>query len=859
MAVTIAELSKAIRATTDDPTGTILADVTRLHGAGMALIDRYAMSAPDGIKDLALIQLAQYLYDAPVAQRRFTTSALRESGASALLSPYRAHRAAAGDVVGAVAEAAGVDRNAVIAIIQELVSNWALQADDDPLPAGKLANAPSGGLDQGAVDNRIGALVRTFAQTGSEDMLEASQVSIDTEGFDGNLGSGDDNVQAVAQKVDDLQLAAGGTGLSQAQVDARILAAVPIARRWPHDVNMPASFTSADNGVFPAWNETDNAFVNGSLLNKNGFTWTYNATTNYWELDSDKLDQSEVDARIDNAIPAARRIPGFAVGDANEYLQVNGDGTALIFAPGPTGGGMVTQAAVYAQLKEIAQAGHRVTLSFDDTANELTIAVDDVPAGNSFPANPSVGDRFRLLMADTIHNDALLDIVEGDQPPLSMVAVVNFGSGLPSLQSYAPNYSGSGASTLAGKTFILFGGAPSDLATNVIAYAPGASRLKYPVNQNPVGGSYPHFYEVPTLGIATLRLLSAQAGVDSQEDAAFNLDFASGAQAFPDSEFATGDYTYAGGAVHWELTPGVAAPWATQGQPEPRTLLAITQLIDGAGVGLTVNNASANTFGPNTGFMPAFDLDDADKQQGIFEIEATLRFTARSANTISFEDGGAIIETRITGFIFASALRATDEFVVNTLTGVKVAEATVYDGSTVLGTLALRMVRDGDNVAGYAFQFESGLGSGSQNFAVSATLDIAFLHNDAPPAATAGGLTFTLIQEFVSNSNIGLPYDFSGQGLTDFQAAWSDTSVHGFLVTVTASTWERQSMLWKGPVALASGQELTGSMANVSGGNPVSGMAVLKRSSSTSRLEFKRASNGWYWDANRPIKVYKVE
>lgn len=669
MAVTVAELSKSIRATTDDPTGTILADMSRLHGGCTVMIDRYAMTAPETVKDLALIQLAQYLYDAPPAQRRFNTNALRESGAASLLSPYRSHRLGIEGVAGEIASATGIGRDTVAAIVMELVSSWALQADDDPLPVGKLANAPSGGgLDQGAVDNRIGELVRTFAQTGSEDQLAGSNVSIDTEGFDGNLGSTDNNVQSVAQKVDDLQLAVGNPGLSQAQVDARILA----------------------------------------------------------------------------AIPENRRVPGYAVGDANEYLRVNGDGTSLVFAPG-----MPTQAEVYAQLKEIAQAGHRITLSFDDADNEFTINVDDVPAGNSFPANPSIGERFRLLMADSIHNDALLDIVAD-----SLTTVrVSFGSGFPTLQSYAPNYTGSGSSTLAGKTFLVYTGTPTDLATNVIAYAPGGSRATYPANQAPIGGSYPHWYEVPSLGIATLRLLSAQAGVDSQEDAAFNLDFASGAQRYADTEFATGDYTYAGGLVHWELTPGVAAPWATQGQTEPRTLLAITQLIDGSGTGLTVNNASANTFGPNTGFDTAFDLDDTDHQQGIFECEATLRFTARSANTISFEDGGAIIEKRITGFVFASSLRDTESFVVNTLTGIKVAETSVYDGSTVIGVLALRMVKDGNNVAGYALQFESALGSGSQNFAVSVTLDIAFLHNDAP---AAGINTDIIFSQAVLLNNLGI-------------------------------------------------------------------------------------------------------
>lgn len=93
MAVTINDLSKAIRASASDPTGTVLADVTRIHGAASAMIDRYAMAAPEAVKDMAMVQLAQYLYDVSPEQRRHTTSALRESGAAATLAPYRIRRA----------------------------------------------------------------------------------------------------------------------------------------------------------------------------------------------------------------------------------------------------------------------------------------------------------------------------------------------------------------------------------------------------------------------------------------------------------------------------------------------------------------------------------------------------------------------------------------------------------------------------------------------------------------------------------------------------------------------------------------------------------------------------------------------
>ena len=106
MAVTLtaAQVAEAIRADSND--ADVLRDITRLIRPASALILRNAPAAPDDIHNEALIRLVGYLWDAPFVPsvgRTVTVNALAASGATALLSPWRSHRAG---VVGATADAA---------------------------------------------------------------------------------------------------------------------------------------------------------------------------------------------------------------------------------------------------------------------------------------------------------------------------------------------------------------------------------------------------------------------------------------------------------------------------------------------------------------------------------------------------------------------------------------------------------------------------------------------------------------------------------------------------------------------------------------------------------------------------------
>ena len=102
MAVTITATALA------EAIGVDSATATRLLAVATALVERYALEAPDAISNEAVIRTAGWLSEQPAAAIRSETegdistsyapthtSALRHSGAMALLSPWKVRRAGA--------------------------------------------------------------------------------------------------------------------------------------------------------------------------------------------------------------------------------------------------------------------------------------------------------------------------------------------------------------------------------------------------------------------------------------------------------------------------------------------------------------------------------------------------------------------------------------------------------------------------------------------------------------------------------------------------------------------------------------------------------------------------------------------
>ena len=354
------------------------------------------------------------------------------------------------------------------------------------------------------------------------------------------------------------------------------------------------------------------------------------------------------------------------------------------------------------------------------TATRDKLGVGRTPEGSSFPAAPKVGDRFILLSPENVAVDHVLPAHQA-QTTLRQI-ILGGGAGYPvNVSAYSPTYSGNNHAALRNKVFVVYGGARQKTASRLYLYGDKLGSQSHTVSASAVAG-LPHGYEVTGLTYDDL----------TPGNYYVNVEYTDGSKLYPDRQFTLGDYSYAGGATGWELTPGVAAAWATQGQPEPRTLLAVTQLMDGAAVGITVGNSGQIQRNSLTGFTPAFDLDDADHQAGILQVEATLRFSTRGATTIGFDQDSVnpLTEARITGFAFVSAVRASTTYAGSADNGIEIGEATIYNGAATLGVVKLLLAKDGNNVLGYYLSYAPL--SGSVNFALSMTMEAAFIHNDAP-------------------------------------------------------------------------------------------------------------------------------
>ena len=133
MALTTNQLAFALRLTADvstAPDSSIAAELTRLAGVADAFIADYASMAPEGVRDEAKRLMVGYLYDGPDFNPGGTgllyVNAFRNSGAQALLSPWRVRRAGligpAGAAGAGAAAGTGLDRAALIALIDARIA-----------------------------------------------------------------------------------------------------------------------------------------------------------------------------------------------------------------------------------------------------------------------------------------------------------------------------------------------------------------------------------------------------------------------------------------------------------------------------------------------------------------------------------------------------------------------------------------------------------------------------------------------------------------------------------------------------------------------------------------------------------------
>ena len=97
MALTDATLAGALRIGdgVNDPEEPVLSVVRRLREVGEALVDKHATKdLPDAVRDESVVRFCGYSYDMPESPRGDGyAAAFRNSGALALLGPWRIRRA----------------------------------------------------------------------------------------------------------------------------------------------------------------------------------------------------------------------------------------------------------------------------------------------------------------------------------------------------------------------------------------------------------------------------------------------------------------------------------------------------------------------------------------------------------------------------------------------------------------------------------------------------------------------------------------------------------------------------------------------------------------------------------------------
>ena len=69
----------------------------------------------------------------------------------------------------------------------------------------------------------------------------------------------------------------------------------------------------------------------------------------------------------------------------------------------------------------------------------------------------------------------------------------------------------------------------------------------------------------------------------------------------------------------------------------PRERLAIEELLEGPGEGLSITNSSQSARTALFTTTSTFDLDDSDNQHGVVEVDVLLTLSGRSSTSIGFD------------------------------------------------------------------------------------------------------------------------------------------------------------------------------------------------------------------------------
>ena len=230
--LTVAELLAALRM---GNSAEETAEATRLLAYATEAVTRHAPDAPDVVHNEATIRIAGYLFDQPTASRNAAfANALRNSGAGAILLPYRVHRG--GNVSGATATAStpvsGGDGGGTVPSGSDATARAAAATADAKAVAAQTTADTNRELintlqievggntrsiaDNTRVSNANAAAIRALDLTGYR--TAAAQDIIDTRATDGILLARQEAAAADAKAVAAQESAARATAVAQSTI-----------------------------------------------------------------------------------------------------------------------------------------------------------------------------------------------------------------------------------------------------------------------------------------------------------------------------------------------------------------------------------------------------------------------------------------------------------------------------------------------------------------------------------------------------------------------------------------------------------------------------------------------------------------
>ena len=158
--------------------------------------------------------------------------------------------------------------------------------------------------------------------------------------------------------------------------------------------------------------------------------------------------------------------------------------------------------------------------------------------------------------------------------------------------------------------------------------------------------------------------------------------------------------------------------------------LALTTLMDGAGTGQAITQSSQDRRQTLQGFAPSFDLDD--NSTGIVEVVATVTLGSRATNSLGFDETlTPSARATFTGYAFASDLLAAPDYRTSASNGAQIGNAaTIFEGAgTVLGVYEFWLGHDSNNRLGWYLDYDGRSSNRTWNAAVH--IEAAFFHSDA--------------------------------------------------------------------------------------------------------------------------------